>query len=79
MAWPFKTRDAQITAADLLGWRTAQRAGLGARNVTREQALRTSAAWACLRLRADLVSMMPVDVFRRFSVFRWRCRHLRCW
>ena len=66
MGWPFKTRAAQITAADLLGWRTAQRAGIGVlRNVTREQALRTSAAWACLRLRADLISTMPVDVYRR--------------
>jgi hypothetical protein len=29
------------------------------------QALRHSAYWACLRLRADLMSTMPVDVYRR--------------
>lgn len=65
MAWPFKGRDAQITAKDLLGWRTAQRSGQLSYNMSRETALKSSAAWACLRLRADLLSMMPVDVFRR--------------
>jgi HK97 family phage portal protein len=30
-----------------------------------EQALRNSVMWGCLRLRADLVSTMPVDVFRK--------------
>lgn len=33
--------------------------------VTSDTALRSSAVWACLRLRADLISTMPVDVFRR--------------
>lgn len=33
--------------------------------VTPETALRSSAVWACLRLRADLISTMPVDTFRR--------------
>ncbi|MDF5755813.1 phage portal protein [Spongiactinospora sp. TRM90649] len=33
--------------------------------VTNETALRHSAVWACLRLRANLVSTMPVDVYRR--------------
>jgi HK97 family phage portal protein len=33
--------------------------------VTDETALRHSAVWACLRLRANLVSTMPVDVYRR--------------
>jgi HK97 family phage portal protein len=65
MGWPFSARVAQLTAADLLGFRTAARAGLLGYNVTRENALKSSAAWACLRLRADILSMMPVDVFRR--------------
>jgi HK97 family phage portal protein len=65
MAWPFKGRDAQITAKDLLGWRTAQRSGQFSYSMSRETALKSSAAWACLRLRADLLSMMPVDVYRR--------------
>lgn len=34
-------------------------------SVTGESAMRHSAVWACLRLRADLISTMPVDVFRR--------------
>lgn len=33
--------------------------------VTGDTALRHSGVWACLRLRADLVSMMPIDVYRR--------------
>lgn len=37
----------------------------GGIHVTSESALRHSAVWACLRLRADLVSTMPVDVYRR--------------
>ncbi|WP_433537591.1 phage portal protein [Micromonospora sp. CA-249363] len=36
-------------------------------NVTNDSALRHSAVWACLRLRADLISTMPVDVFRRVN------------
>jgi len=37
----------------------------GSVNITSDTAMRHSAVWACLRLRADLVSTMPVDVFRR--------------
>ena len=33
--------------------------------VTNDTALRHSAVWACLRLRADLISTLPVDVYRR--------------
>jgi HK97 family phage portal protein len=33
--------------------------------VTTDTALRSSAVWACLRLRADLISTMPLDSFRR--------------
>lgn len=36
----------------------------GSVNVTPEMALRHSAVWACLRLRADHVSTMPVDCYR---------------
>jgi len=39
--------------------------GGGAAAVTNETALRHSAVWACLRLRANLISTMPVDLFRR--------------
>ncbi|MGW4426423.1 phage portal protein [Streptosporangium sp. NPDC004631] len=33
--------------------------------MTNETALRHSAVWACLRLRANLLSTMPVDLYRR--------------
>ncbi|MCY0943543.1 phage portal protein [Streptomyces antarcticus] len=51
------------TAAELIPPRPAQRAG--GVTVTNETALRHSAVWACLRLRANLISTMPVDVYRR--------------
>lgn len=39
----------------------------GTASVTSATAMRHSAVWACLRLRADLVSTMPIDVFRRIG------------
>ncbi len=38
---------------------------VGSVNVTHDTALRHSAVWAALRLRANLISSLPVDVFRR--------------
>lgn len=35
--------------------------------VTSATAMRHSAVWACLRLRANLISTMPVDVYRRVN------------
>ena len=59
-------------------FRTQQRASLaesgvpdrrgyshGAVEVNNSSALRSSAVWACLRLRADLISTMPLDAYRR--------------
>lgn len=37
----------------------------GSVQVTPDTALRSSAVWAALRLRADLISTMPIDVYRR--------------
>ena len=51
-------------AADLIPARSASPL-IGTAPVTTETSLRHSAVWACLRLRANLVSTMPVDVFRR--------------
>lgn len=66
MAWPFSTRSAE--AAELLADRVGMRVGKsGSAPVSRDQALRDSAMWAGLRLRADLLSTMPVDVFRRIN------------
>jgi len=39
-------------------------AGRGSVSVTNETALRHSAVWACLRLRANLISTFPIDVYR---------------
>ncbi|MFD6024551.1 phage portal protein [Streptomyces griseoluteus] len=41
--------------------------GGGAAVVTNETALRHSAVWACLRLRANLISTMPVDLYRKVN------------
>lgn len=63
MSWPFNGRsERQLTAIDYLAERTGRRT-LG-RNVSRKAALRHSVAWGCLRLRADLISTMPVQCFR---------------
>ncbi|WP_340376447.1 phage portal protein [Streptomyces sp. SS7] len=51
------------TADQVIPPRPEQRAGIA--SITNETALRHSAVWACLRLRANLVSTMPVDVYRR--------------
>jgi HK97 family phage portal protein len=51
------------TAGEMIPSRMATRRGTVA--VNNETALRHSAVWACLRLRANLVSTMPVDLYRR--------------
>lgn len=51
------------TAGELIPSRMGARRGTVA--VNNETALRHSAVWACLRLRANLVSTMPVDLYRR--------------
>jgi hypothetical protein len=52
-------------AGALIPIRTGQKTG--AVTVTNDSAMRHSAVWACLRLRADLVSTMPLDVYRRVN------------
>jgi HK97 family phage portal protein len=60
----FARRSAPAATADqMIPQRPTQRAGNA--TVTPDTALRHSAVWACLRLRANLVSTMPVDVYRR--------------
>lgn len=59
------TRDANITTAeDLLALAREQRTGGKSVHVTNDTALRHGAVWACLRLRADLESSFPIDVYR---------------
>ncbi len=57
---------AGATAEHLIPARSAGRSA-GAAVVTNDTALRHSAVWACLRLRANLVSTFPVDVFREVN------------
>ena len=52
------------TAQDLIPQRPMQ-PRQGSMVVTNDTALRHSAVWACLRLRANLISTLPVDVYRR--------------
>lgn len=62
------TRDANIvTAEDLLNLAREGRVGGKSVRVTNDTALRHSAVWGALRLRADLVSMMPIDVYRKVN------------
>jgi HK97 family phage portal protein len=42
----------------------------GVVSVTSDSAMRHSAVWACLRIRADLVSTFPLDVMRRVQGMR---------
>ena len=55
-------RDAQLGS-----WVLPSRMGnvRGSASITSDTALRQSAVWAAIRLRADLISTLPVDVFRR--------------
>lgn len=41
------------------------RRGVSGTHLSADAAMRHSAVWACRRLRADLISTMPVDVYRR--------------
>lgn len=59
-------RDANIvTAEDLLNLAREDRLGGRTVHVTNDTALRHSAVWAALRLRADLMSSFPIDVYRQ--------------
>lgn len=66
MTWPFTSRAANLTAQEVIAQHRGFR-GKGNKRLSRDQALRHSAVWACLRLRADLLSTMPVDVFRKVA------------
>lgn len=58
-------REATLDALDgLIPPRPSAGVGASAVAVTSDTALRHSAVWACLRLRANLISTFPFDVFR---------------
>lgn len=53
-----------VTAEEFVGMRTSARTSYVVSNDT---ALRTSAVWAALRLRANLISTFPLDVYRKVA------------
>jgi HK97 family phage portal protein len=53
------------SASDLIPRRTA--ATRASRQVPADEAMHHSVVWACLRLRADLISTSPVDCYRNVS------------
>jgi HK97 family phage portal protein len=56
------------TASQLIPSRASRR--VGTVMVNADTAIRHSAVWACLRLRADLISTMPVDVYRNVGTVK---------
>jgi HK97 family phage portal protein len=60
----YRRRDfAGATADQMIPPRPATQSGAAA--ITNETALRHSAVWACLRLRANMISTFPADVYRK--------------
>jgi HK97 family phage portal protein len=57
----FLFRTGSITAADLIPRRGSK---TRSRTVSSAEAMNNSVVWACLRLRADLISTSPVDCYR---------------
>ncbi|MEU5707884.1 phage portal protein [Streptomyces flaveolus] len=57
------TREAQISSPEDLLMQGRERRSQRV-HVTNDTALRNAAVWACLRLRADLMSSFPIDVYR---------------
>ncbi|MFQ6170374.1 phage portal protein [Oryzobacter sp. R7] len=62
----FFTRSVGATAQQLLSERLTERTGVVGK-VRIKDARSNSAWWASGRLRADLISTMPIDVFKRFD------------
>jgi hypothetical protein len=64
----FKRAAPTVTADMLIPGRMSS--PVGSVLVNSDSAMRHSAVWACLRLRADLISTMPVDTFSRVGKLR---------
>lgn len=68
-AWAFGQKRANTQLGDdLIPPRMGVRSG--GMPIGPDAAMRNSVVWACLRLRADLVSNMPVDVYRKVNGVR---------
>ena len=63
----FFSRAGQPLSEYLEGRGIGLRGNSAATAATPEKALRHSAVWACLRLRADLVSTTPIDTYRKVA------------
>jgi HK97 family phage portal protein len=57
----FTNRDLGDTSTQLTPPRTRS---YGSTTISTDTAMRSSAVWACVRLRADLLSTLPIDTFR---------------
>src|SRR5688500_2260858 len=69
--WPMSLFTRGLSMPDA-GQQIADRTGArtGGQRVTDDTARRHSAVWACRRLRADLLSTMPVDAYRRVGDYQ---------
>lgn len=65
MGWPWPDAGELVDAAVAL--RSGGR-GPASTRVSRANAMKHSAVWAATRLRAELISTLPVDVFRRVAI-----------
>lgn len=63
-----KERAADLAATEI-ALRDTRRGGgrIGSVDVSEDTALRNSAVWACIRLRADHMSTLPVDTYRDYD------------
>lgn len=59
-----QARAAGDSQLDYTGGILRRTQGVGSVEVNQDTALRQSAVWACIRLRADHISTLPLDVFR---------------
>ncbi len=63
--WPFRRKQPEQRALWQVGDTLPVSSSFADTRVTADTALRLSAVWGCVRLLADTVSTLPVDVYRR--------------
>ncbi len=66
MTWPFM-RERASNLSEVLAERSRSTSASSWDSVSRGSSLTHSAVWAGLRLRADVISSLPVDVFRKIN------------
>jgi len=60
--WPSQSRSVSLTDVGV----RRRGSGGGGHRVSSAKAMRVSAVWAAIRLRADMISSLPVDVLKRY-------------